>query len=132
MTWKAVDGCARSRGSRSSSKAASHFRPAVSASDQRLATGRKHAAARVKTKPIPTSSRLGVRGPQPLQTREFVSMAAPGVDLGTGRHAKAGETRIPGDVAGRDKEISLLYRLRQPDCRRQAGAATLVHRHLLW
>ena len=45
---------------------------------------------------------------------------------------KAGETRIPGDVAGRDKEISLLYRLRQPDCRRQAGAATLVHRHLLW
>ena len=56
MTWKAVDGCARSRGSRSSSKAASGaFRPAVSASDQRLAAGRKHAAARVKTKPIPSS-----------------------------------------------------------------------------
>ena len=31
------------------------FRPAVSASDQRLAAGRKHAAARVKTKPIPSS-----------------------------------------------------------------------------
>ena len=28
--------------------------------------------------------------------------------------------------AGWDKEISLLYR------RRQAGAATLVHRHLMW
>ena len=68
----------------------------------------------------PAADRLGVRGPPPLQTREFCQhgAGAPGVDIGTRRHAKAGETRIPGDVAWRDKEISLLYRLRQPDCRR--------------
>ena len=110
------------------------FRPAASASDQRLATGRKLAAARVKTKPIPSSrSAWGSGTAAPPDPRICQHGAgAPGVDLGTGRHAKAGETRIPGDVAGRDKEISLLYRLRQPDCRRQAGAATLVHRHLLW
>ena len=32
---------------------------------------------------------------------------APGVDIGTGRDAKAGETRIFGDIAKRDMEISL-------------------------
>jgi hypothetical protein len=56
----------------------------------------------------------------------------PSVDIGTGRHAKAGETRIPGDVAGRDKEISLLYRYANLIVGAQAGAATLVHRQLLW
>jgi hypothetical protein len=52
-----------------------------------------------------------------------MAAGGPSVDIGTGRHAKAGETRIPEDVAGRDKEISLPV---------QAGAATLVHRYLLW
>ena len=55
------------------------FRPAVSASDQRLATGRKLATARVKTKPIPSSrSAWGSRtvaSPDSDVHREFVSMA---------------------------------------------------------
>ena len=55
------------------------FRPAVSASDQRLATRRKLAAPRVKTKPIPSSrSACGsgtVAPPDPDVHREFVSMA---------------------------------------------------------
>ena len=68
--------------------------------------------------------RLEVRGSPPLQTPMFTpricqhGAGTPGVDIGIGRHAKAGETCIPGDVAGRDKEISLLYHLRQPDCQR--------------
>ena len=41
------------------------FRPAVFASDQRLATGREVAAARMKTKPFPAADRLRVPGPPP-------------------------------------------------------------------
>ena len=74
----------------------------------------------MKTKPIPSSGSAWGSGtaapPDPRICQH--GAGAPGVDLGTGRHAKAGETGIPGDIAGRDKEISLLYRLRQPDCRR--------------
>ena len=66
---------------------------------------------------------LGVRGPPPLQTPMFTANLSawcrhPRCRHRIGRHAKAGETCIPGDVAGRDKEISLLYHLRQPDCQR--------------
>jgi hypothetical protein len=62
-----------------------YLSPGVSASDQRLATGRKLAAARVKIKPIP-QQQIGwgsgtAATPDPDVHREFVSMApAPQVE----------------------------------------------------
>ena len=120
MTWKAVDGCARSRGSRSSSKAASHFSPG----GFRIGSAARHRA-----------QARGGQGEDQADPQQQIGLGfgdrrpSRPANLSAWRRRrrcrprhrasrKAGETRIPGDVAGRDKEISLLYRLRQPDCRR--------------
>jgi hypothetical protein len=60
----------------------------------------------VKTKPISSSrSAWGFGDHRPSRPRRSPRICqrgagTPGVDLGAGRHAKAGETRIPGVVAG--------------------------------
>jgi hypothetical protein len=105
MTRKAVDDCARSRVSQSSSEVASvlfarRFPHRISGSQNSRSSSRS----------------AGVRGPPPLQTRCSTRICqqgagAAGVDIGTGRDAKAGETRLFGDVAKRDMAISLLYYL---------------------
>jgi hypothetical protein len=80
---------------------------------------------------------LGVRGPPPLQTPMFTANLSawcrhPRCRHRIGRHAKAGETCIPGDVAGGTRRFLSYTIYANLIASAQAGATTLVHRHPLW
>ena len=121
MTWKAVDGCARSRGSRSSSKAALHFSPggfrigsaARHRAQARGGQGEDQADPQQQIglgfgdrRPSRPANLSAWRRRPRCRPRHRASRKAGG-DSHPRRRSRAGQ----GD-------FSLLYRLRQPDCRR--------------